>query len=247
VVSVHRFHQISEVNHRILNPLSLEQLLLLGDICQLQSGQRHLDLASGKGEMLCQYASRYGTTGVGVDVFPPYTSIAHARSIELGVEHLVQFVEGDAANHATEPDAFDVVSCIGASWIGGGLAGTLELMRAPLHARGWLLVGEPYWIDEPPDAAAPALHVGDEFTDLAGNLSRFEDAGLELVEMVLANADAWDRYAASQWLNVSKWLDEHPDDPDAGEVRTIRDDSRRSYLQYGRRYFGWGVFVLRAM
>ncbi|MEX0664681.1 MAG: class I SAM-dependent methyltransferase [Acidimicrobiia bacterium] len=247
MVSVHRFHQISEVDHRILNPLSLEQLLLLGDICKLQPAQRHLDLASGKGEMLCQYAHRHGTTGLGIDVFPPYTSMANARAVELGVDHLVHFIEGDAALHEAEPGSFDVVSCIGATWIGGGLSGTLELMRAPLHATGWLLVGEAYWNDQPPDAAKAALHLGDEFTDLSGNLGRFEDAGLDLVEMVLATPETWDRYATSQWLNVSTWLDEHADDPDADDVRAIRDDARRSYLRYGRRYLGWGVFVLRPM
>jgi hypothetical protein len=69
VVDVHRYHEISEADHPILNPLSAEQLLRIGDICSLRAGQRHLDLASGKGEMLCQYALRFGTTGVGIDIY----------------------------------------------------------------------------------------------------------------------------------------------------------------------------------
>jgi hypothetical protein len=56
VVDVHRYHEISEVDHRILNPLALDQLVAIGDICGLRVGHRHLDLASGAGEMLCQYA-----------------------------------------------------------------------------------------------------------------------------------------------------------------------------------------------
>jgi hypothetical protein len=63
--------------------------------------------------------------------------------------------------------------------------------------------------------------------------------------MVLANQDAWDRYAASQWLNVSNWLDDNRDDPEAEDVRRTRDNSRRNYLRYERRYLGWGVFILR--
>lgn len=63
--------------------------------------------------------------------------------------------------------------------------------------------------------------------------------------MVLASHDDWDRYAASQWLNVARWLDANPDDPEADDVRAIRDESRRDYLARDRPRLGWGVFVLR--
>ncbi|WP_240196914.1 hypothetical protein [Nonomuraea lactucae] len=44
---------------------------------------------------------------------------------------------------------------------------------------------------------------------------RFESAGFELLEMVLANQDTWDRYAAGQWWTLSDWLRDHPDAPEA--------------------------------
>lgn len=246
MVDVHRYHQISESDHPILNPLSGDQLFLIADICGLQAGQRHLDLASGKGEMLCQYARRYGTTGIGVDVFDGCIQSATARARELGVDHAVEFVHADASTYVAEPGSFDVVSCIGASWIGDGLPGTLSLMRAPLRDDGWLLVGDTYWTMPPPADVERAI--GDEAsTDLAGVLAQVDAAGLDLVEMVLANHDSWDRYAASQWLNVSKWLDTHHGDPEAADVRRARDNARRNYLQYERPYLGWGVFVLRAL
>ncbi len=245
MVDVHRYHEISESTHPILNPLSAEQLLAVGDICGLHAGLRHLDLASGKGEMLCQYALRFGTTGVGVDIHAPYAEWATARARELGVGDAVQFVHDNASTYTAEPDAFDVVSCIGATWIGDGLPGTLALMLPPLRRDGWLLVGELFWDEQPPAEVARTLGFGEEVTDLGGVLTRIDDAGLDLVEMVIANDDTWDRYSASQWLNVSRWLADHPDDPDASEVRSIRDDSRGKYLEYERRYLGWGVFVVR--
>jgi len=211
----------------------------------LHSVQRHLDLASGKGEMLCQYALRYGTTGIGVDVHRGCIRSANARAVELGIENAVRFVHEDASTYAAPADSFDVVSCIGATWIGGGLPGTLRLMQAPLRRDGWLLVGELFWSEQPPPAVADALGFGDEVVDLAGVLARVDEAGLDLVEMMLASQETWDRYAASQWLNVSNWLAAHPGDPEAEEVRAQRDDSRRKYLQYERRYLGWGVFAMR--
>jgi hypothetical protein len=245
VVDVHRYHEISESTHTILNPLSDAQLHLVGDICAHSGGRRHLDLASGKGEMLCQYALRHGTVGVGVDVHAPCVAAADARARELGVDRAVQFVHGDAAVYPAEPAAFDVVSCIGATWIGGGLAGTLRLMQPPVRSDGWLLVGDIFWSEEP--SAAIKTTLGYDCTDLAGTLDQFDAAGLDLVEMVLADHDTWDRYSASQWLNVSTWLTAHPDDPDAGEIRRTRDASRRAYLQYERRYLGWGVFIARPL
>ena len=63
--------------------------------------------------------------------------------------------------------------------------------------------------------------------------------------MVLADTDDWDRYEAAQWQAVYDWLPANPDDPDADALRTWIAAARRWYLTYGRRYLGWGVFILR--
>ncbi len=240
------FHERSEASHRILNPFTEDKLALLGEICRLEPGLRQLDLACGKAEMLCSWAARYGIHGIGVDLSPVFLDAARDRAEELTVTAQVEFVHGKAEDYRAEPHAFDVVSCIGATWIGDGLTGTLDLMRPACKPDGILLVGEPYWIDPPPPRALDALELGaEEFTSLAGTLDRFEAAGVELVEMVLADQDSWDRYVAAQWMTASDWLREHPDAPDAAEYADRVSAGRRAYLDYGRRYMGWGVFVLR--
>ena len=55
-----RFHEISEADRRILNPFTDEKLALLGDVAGVGEGTRILDLACGKGEMLCTWAARSG-------------------------------------------------------------------------------------------------------------------------------------------------------------------------------------------
>jgi SAM-dependent methyltransferase len=239
-------HEIAETHHRILNPFTDEKLALLGRVCRLTPGQRHLDLACGKGEMLCQWAAEHGTTGVGVDISQVFLAAARRRADELGVADRVHFEHGDASLYQAPPGGFDLVSCLGATWIGSGLTGTIDLMRPALSDGGLLLVGEPYWITEPPAPAYQALGVGeDDFTSLAGTLDRFTAAGTDLLEMVLADGGSWDRYVASQWWTITGWLDAHPDDPEAPAMREFLDNSRRSYLRYNREYLGWGVFVLR--
>jgi SAM-dependent methyltransferase len=242
-----RQHEISEAHHRILNPITEDKLMLLGEVCRLQPAQRQLDLASGKGEMLCRWSQRWGIEGHGVDISEVFVAAARTRAEELAVADRVDFELADAGQHAPEPGAWDVVSCIGATWIGGGLEGTIELLKPGLRDGGLMLVGEPYWTEEPPPEAHAAMEIRqDEFASLVGTLDRIEATGMQLVEMVLADGDSWDRYAAGQWWTVAEWLREHPDNSDAPPMREFLDTARRSHLAYQRRYLGWGVFVMRA-
>jgi SAM-dependent methyltransferase len=243
-----RFHEIAEANHRIQNPFTDEQLTLLGEICRLEEGMRQLDLACGKGEMLSQWAQQYGILGVGVDISEVFIEAAKARAYQLEVLDQLNFIVDDAGTYPQDYHQFDVVSCIGATWIGGGLVGTLKLMKSALKPNdGLVLVGEPYWHEPPPAEAAAALNAApDDFATLPGTLERIESTGLTLVEMVLATQEGWDRYESQQWWAVDRYLFENPDDPSAEALQAWIDHARRSYLTYGRRYMGWGVFVLRA-
>ena len=53
-----------------------------------------LDLACGKGEMLCLFARDFGATGIGIDIHEPFVAAARKRATELGVEQAVTFIEG---------------------------------------------------------------------------------------------------------------------------------------------------------
>ena len=239
-------HEISEAGHRILNPCSDDKLMLLGELCRLKPGQQQLDLASGKGEMLCRWAEKYGIGGLGVDISKVFVPLAQARAVELGVDSIVRFECADASTFVPSATSYDIVSCIGATWIGSGLAGTLDLMRPWLRPDGLLLVGEPFWHDGAPSQAAAALGIAsEEFVTLTGTLERFESVGVELVEMVLADQDDWDRYVAAQWWTIREWLGTHPGHPDATDMRAVLAESRRTHLQWQRPWLGWGVFVLR--
>jgi SAM-dependent methyltransferase len=63
-------------------------------------------------------------------------------------------------------------------------------------------------------------------------------------ELGVDGQDSWDRYAAAQWLNIRRWLDAHPDDELAPQMRAELDESPARYARYRREYLGWGVFVL---
>lgn len=214
----------------------------------MRPGHRILDLACGKGELLATWAAAHGSAGVGVDLSEVFLTAARERAEALGVAGRLRFVHREAAGYlkAEEPRDYDIVSCLGATWIGGGLSGTITIMRPALSPDGILLVGEPFWMTEPPAAAYQDLGLApDEFTTLAGTAQRLAEAGLELLEMVLADQDSWDRYVASQWWTISDWLRRHPEHPDAGAMREFLASSRDAHLAYQRDCLGWGVFVTR--
>lgn len=242
-----RLHEIAESDHRILNPFNDEKLRLTGELCRLAPGDRVLDLACGKGELLCTWAERHRIVGEGVDLSEAFLSAARARARELCVADRLAFVHGAAERHAFAPASFDLAACVGASWIAGGLAGTLELLGRAVKPDGLVLVGECWWIGGEPPAERLAEHgyAPGLFASLAGTADRIADAGLELVELVLADHDDWDRYSASQWWAIDRWLSAHPQDAVASEARAFRDSARRSYLAFEREQLGWGVFIAR--
>jgi cyclopropane fatty-acyl-phospholipid synthase-like methyltransferase len=59
--------------------------MLLGEICDLKPGMHQLDLACGKGAMLCRWAERFGIQSTGVDISPVFIEAACQRAAGLGV------------------------------------------------------------------------------------------------------------------------------------------------------------------
>ncbi|MGW0183715.1 SAM-dependent methyltransferase [Nocardia sp. NPDC003345] len=243
-----RIFTIRESNHRIHNPFTPEKLATLGRALRLPPGTTVLDLASGSGEMLCTWAREHAFTGTGVDISTVFTEQARARAAELGVTDRATFVHADAAGFVSD-EPVDLAACVGATWIGDGVPGTLELLGKSLRPGGTVLIGEPYWRREVPDeetARACHAHRKSDFRLLPDLLEQFGDLGYDVVEMVLADPDSWDRYQAAQWLNLRRWLDGNPDDELAGEVRAELTTEPARYTRYQREYLGWGVFALMA-
>ncbi len=247
-MDIPRIFNITESAHRIHNPFTPEKLATLGRVLRLEPGTRVLDLGSGSGEMLCTWARDHGVIGAGVDMSQLFTEQAKRRAEELGVADRVEFIHGDAAGYVAG-EKVDVAACVGATWIGGGVAGTIELLAKSLLAGGIILIGEPYWVRLPPteDVAKGCLaHSISDYLLLAELLASFGRLGYDVVEMVLADQEGWDRYEAAKWLTMRRWLQANPGDELAKEVRAQLTSEPERYAKYTREYLGWGVFALMA-
>lgn len=191
-------------------------------------------------------ARDYGITGTGIDMSPLFTAQAKLRAEELGVSERVHFIHNDAAGYVAD-EKCDVAACVGTTWIAGGVAGTIELLAKSLKPGGLVLIGEPYWRQLPAsEEIAQACGVSSvaDFLTLPDLVASFDEQGYDLVEMVLADQEGWDRYEAAKWLTMRRWLEKNPDDDFAHEVRAELTNAPKRHVTYTREYFGWGVFAL---
>ncbi len=246
IVELHRSFAIRESSHQIINPFDHQKLATLGNAIGLKRDHAVLDLACGKGEMLCTWANDHQIVGTGVDINPPFVAAARERARQFGVAQRITIVHDDAKGWVS-PEPVDVAACIGATWIGDGVAGTVDLLRKSLRPGGMMLIGEPYWLADPPDQeTVEGCHAPsrDSFRSLPGLVEFFGELELDLVEMVLADPHTWDRYAAAQWLNIRRFLDANPDDELGDDLREELRTAPLRHVQYQRAWLGWGVFAL---
>jgi SAM-dependent methyltransferase len=245
-MDIPRIFTITESAHRIHNPITPDKLATLGAALRLPPEASVLDLGSGSGEMLCTWARDHGITGTGVDMSPLFTEQAQRRAQELGVADQVNFIHADAAGYVSDQKV-DVAACVGATWIAGGVEGTVALLTQSLRCGGIILIGEPFWRQLPPtdDVAKGCLaHAISDFLTLPALIALFGHLGYDVVEMVLADQDGWDRYEAAKWLTMRRWLEANPGDEFAPEVRAQLNLEPTRYATYTRDYLGWGVFAL---
>lgn len=245
-MDIPKIFTISESAHRIHNPFTAQKYATLGQALRMTPGTRVLDLGSGSGEMLCTWARDHGITGIGIDMSQLFSAQARQRAEQLGVTDRVSFIHNDAAGYVAD-EKCDIAACVGATWIAGGVAGTITLLAKSLKPGGIIVIGEPYWRQMPAaEDIAQACGAGSvaDFLSLADLVSFFDNLGYDLVEMVLADQEGWDRYEAAKWLTMRRWLEANPNDDFAQEVREQLRTSPGRHVTFTREYLGWGVFAL---
>ena len=142
-MDIPRIFNISESAHRIHNPITPEKLSTLGGMASGIGGPSARPRQRFGGDA-GTWAHDHGVLGTGIDMSELFAEQAKLRAVELGVADQVEFIHGDAAGYVSDEEV-GVAACVGATWIAGGVAGTIELLARSLRSGGIILIGEPYW------------------------------------------------------------------------------------------------------
>jgi len=236
-----RYYVVAERDHELQNPTSEEKLLLLGRRIRLGLESRVLDVASGRGGPAILLAREFGCTIEGIEIAPEFHAAAVERAASAGLAERASFRLADAAREELADGAYDAALCLGASFVYGGLAATLDALEPAVRPGGHVVVGEPYWRSWPLPEDYEDRH--EPFTSLDGTVAIVESSELRVVTLIDASLDDWDRYETLHWRAVEEWLAENRDDPEAAEIRERGERWKRSYLRHGREHLGWAIFV----
>jgi SAM-dependent methyltransferase len=240
-----RFYVVAESTHELQNPTSRGKLLLLGQRLDLTRESRVLDIASGRGGPALLLAEAFGCRVTGIEIAPEFHAVAIERAAAAGLADLLSFQLGDAADATPESEAYDAALCLGASFVYGSLADTVDALAPAVRPGGYVAVGEPYWRRLPLPADYEDRR--DPWTTLEGTITVFETSGLPVVSVIASSEDDWDRYETLHWQAVERRLAEHPDDADAPDIRARNERYKRIYLRHGRDYLGWAILVGRKL
>ncbi len=120
-------------------------------------------------------------------------------------------------------EQIDVAAWLGASWIGRGVAGTIELLARSLRPGGIILIGEPYWRRLPPSGRRSPqgvlAHSIADFLVLRNCWRPSATSATTSWRWTCNEPDGWDRYEAAKWLTMRRWLEANPGDEINGEVQ----------------------------
>jgi SAM-dependent methyltransferase len=233
------YHAVAESQHELQNPTSAEKIRLLGERMRLVPTSRVLDVASGRGGPAIVLAEAFGCAVHCVERAPEFTEVARRRVREAGLEQLVELVEQDAREFRIEPGAYDAALCLVASFVWGGLAGTLGALEPGVRDGGYVAVGEPFWRRWPlPDGVD-----SEGYLPIAETVERIEAHGLAVISIIAASEDDWDRYETLHWRALEEWLADHERDASAAEIRAEYERWKTHYLRVGRDLLGWAIFV----
>jgi cyclopropane fatty-acyl-phospholipid synthase-like methyltransferase len=232
---------ISEKFLDLINPISTEKVIQIGQALGLEAGTQVIDFGSGFGEILILWAGRFGITGVGIDI-RRYACERAAEKIEsTQLTDKVTIVCQDAAAYPFKREGYEVAACIGATFIWGGYRGALQVLKEAVRPGGQIVIGEAYWRQS---QVPPEFAKRENFPTENEIWQMTRDEGLIVKTVVRASESDWDRYVSADWQGLLNWIENNPYHPDREQVIGHLLQGQEEYFQYGRACLGWGVFIL---
>jgi len=231
----------------LCNPLNKAKFERLCRMLALKRGAHVVDIACGKGEFLVRLAELYEISGVGVDISPYCVRDCREKYRKRVPNSDIKFLEMDGAEYKPKSyESFDLVMCIGASWVYGGYRGTIRSLKKMVKPNGLIVVGEAFWLKDPSEEYLKATGTKkEEFGTHQSNVNVGEEEGLTCIYTLLSDLDDWDHYESLKWWNVADYVRTNLDDKDAPELLERTKREKDIYLRWERETLGWGIYIFR--
>jgi len=233
---------ISQGPLAIMNPLSQEKALVLGEVARLSEGTSVIDFGCGNGTILGLWAGNFGIRGTGIEIREEACSNAGELIAGMGLSEKVRFFFADASLYEPEEESYDVAVSFGASQIWGGVPEAISSMKNFIDPEGIIIIGERYWKCD--KVAAEFSREWPEIMTEYEILQSARENGFDIIRVIRSSDDEWDDYESSIWENCLRWVATNPDHAEREEVYSYYRRIQDEYLAYGREYIGWAAYIL---
>lgn len=236
-----RFKVFEALHHRmrICNPMSRTDVSQLADLLQPKDGEKVLDIACGHGELLIQLAERAPVHATGVDLSPWVLVRAHAEAAQRVPSARIRWVLGNAQD--VPEDRYDIVTCVGASWIWHGFSGTATALVDRLADGGRIGVGDlrlrdGVALDDVVETYGRVLTADEQEAALV-------DLGLEVLGKLDPGDASWNAYQERIDASARAWRDAHPGE----EAERFLAEQARWRVDHDRDmgFLAWTVWIAR--
>ena len=236
------FKDIAERDMELVNPISAEKVIQIGQLAGLAPGKQVIDFGCGYAEALVSWAEQFGISGVGIDIRRRAVERGREKIAAHGLEKRLEIIEGKGADYQYPPHSYHLAACIGASFIWSSYQQALQALKGAILPEGRIVIGEPYWQKDkaPPEFARsqPEIHSEAQLLEIT------RQCGLDVAYVLRASPEDWDRYEAGNWLGLLRWIEENPEHAERQQVIDHLHESQVEYFRYGREYFGWAMYLL---
>ncbi len=242
------FHQIAYAALEVCNALERVDLAACVARTGLGAGARALEIGAGNGEVTVVLARDFGMTVDAVELDWGMAALAQGRIDAAGAADRVTLHRLRSDTVLADLSGLDLICVIGATEpTGEGVReprAMLEGLRPHLKDGGWVIWGDLFWKDEPPETLRRVMELSNLYATHEGWQAAAREAGYEVVSAQTSSDATWDRYLGAMDRAARDWIAANPT---AVERRVVEASADRvkSMFDFGRPWLGFGLYLLR--
>jgi SAM-dependent methyltransferase len=239
----------SDIAHRALricNPISSATLDSAVAAAKLPAGSTAIDVGCGKGELLLRLTARYDVSAEGIDTSQARIDEAQAAARRRPLDGRLRFVCMNAAKFVPRKSGYSLTACVGATHALGGLEEALRTLGSWTVARGWVVVGEGFWMKEPDPEYLAAIGAGRDELGLEGWVEGAATRiGLKPVERWVSSAEDWNSYEDALLRGIEAFVTANPRDSEGPQMLAEQRAFHAAQVRWGRGTMGFAVHLLQ--